>query len=165
MKAPRRKKGLVNIPLTYEKLLDHRRAGPGVSCLLGGFETVKGLDEFLDEVRAAIDRETGKLLYPSTVGWTNLEVIAPSGVSFYQMHFGGALGPALRDLYVAAARRTGHPVASFDGNMLTIDQSTENFPLDQCQATLHNVWERSLSGVVEQQIQGSTSPPSAGTRP
>ena len=156
-RMPRRRKGLVKISLTNEKLLEHLRAGPGVSCMFGGFETVKQLDDFLHGVTEGIDREKGKLLYPSTVGWTNLEIAPPSGVSFFQVTFGGERGAALFDVFVAAARRAGHPLASFEDEKLVLKDQT--FSIGQCQGTLHNVWESSLQKTVEQEAQAEGPPP------
>lgn len=150
---PRQKKGLVNVHLTPEKLLEHCRAGTRASCWFGGLRTVKELDEFLHSVSRSIDRERGKQLYPSSVGWTNLEVATPSGGSFFKVDFGGEHGDGLREIYVASARSLGLRLAAFGDESLLVEGELQPFALAECTGVLHFVWASTARNAIEQGVQ------------
>ena len=144
---PRRKKGLVSLPLDPTKLREELGARSVHDFLVGGIADVAALDAFIRKVPPP-DQLRGMEV---TVGWDNLEVIAPDSTRYFSLHFGGKDASAIADWYATSAQSLGLAIASPAGALLHISGPLGRSVVEvsSCSGIMHNIWEWSLKSSTE----------------
>ncbi len=139
---PRRKKGLVSLPLDPTKLREELGARSEHDFLVGGIADVAALDDFIRKVPPP-DQLRGMEV---TVGWDNLEVIAPDSTRYFSLHFGGKDASAIAAWYATSAQSLGLAIASPAGALLHIrgPLGRSVVEVSSCSGIMHNIWEWSL---------------------
>lgn len=143
-RAPRRKKGLITVPIDADELVKELAlSGSGQRLIIGGFAEVKELDAFFDRKPPA-EMLSG---LNGSFGWTNVEVRLPSGTRFFAMHFRGQAAGTLHDWYKQLADLAGLPTASVSEGVLRVETGVEAnvYSLADCHAYVHNVWQSSVA--------------------
>ncbi len=143
-RAPRRKKGLVTIPIDADKLIEELASyGSGKMLIVGGLTDVQALDDFLDAKPPPEDLHG----LSGSFGWTNNEVRLPDGTKFFAIHFRGQATDPLFDWYLKAAAAAALHVASVadDSLRITSAQDVRVYRLADCHAFTHNVREPSVA--------------------
>lgn len=137
--------GQVTVELTQEKLVKQLTAGrKGTHVFFGGFSEGDAVEKYLHEFEIP-DAETPNL-EGGMWGYTNLEIQAPDGIRYFEIHFAGPPHEKLRDLFCAEAERHGYRVAEATAQELQIRGGHgPAVPLIKCRALMHHVWADSTT--------------------
>jgi len=137
--------GQVTVELTQEKLIENLTAGrKGTHVFFGGFSHGDAVEKYLHEFDIP-DAEIPNL-EGGMWGYTNLEIQAPDGVRYFEVHFAGPPHEKLRALFCAEAERHGYRVAEATAQELQLRGGRSTvFPLTECRALMHHVWATSAT--------------------